>query len=187
MFLIDLPRLSDPARQAANSLTPFGEELSYFLQAQGVEKKMIQSLRNYDFSQTEQLGFVHTIPGSHVNPAAWQRTGYCGLGSTIKSLHLDTASDIHLDYVCSSIGAVNATFLAALYGACQGDSGLKEYESRAAKPRRAKGTASSESDPAAFSRIRVYYPSRETVIRSRGGADVSPTYCTPAWVNSDGS
>lgn len=176
VFLIDLPRLRNPAHQAANSLTPFGEELSYFLEAQGVDKGMIQSLRKYDFSQTAQLGFVHTIPGSHPDPAAWQRTGCCGLGRMIKTLHLDTASSIELDYVCSSIGAVNTNLLAALYNACQGDSGLKEYEARTGKPRKTKRTSSAD-DTTRLSRIRVYYPSRDTVVRSRGSINVSTSLC----------
>lgn len=80
VFLIDLPLIQDAAKQAANEdLSPFGEELCYFLQAQGVSANMIASLRKYDFSETARLGFVHTIAGSHTEPDTWQRTGYDGL------------------------------------------------------------------------------------------------------------
>ncbi|KAG6365302.1 hypothetical protein INS49_006911 [Diaporthe citri] len=47
VFLIDLPRINDPARVAANALTHFGAELQFFLERQGVDGKMVNSLRNY--------------------------------------------------------------------------------------------------------------------------------------------
>lgn len=120
VFVIDLPRIEDAAKQRTNILPPFGEDLSYFLAAQGVDDKMIQSLRNYDFDETLRYGFVHTIAGSHPDPDVWQRTGYCGLGRAVKALGLATDQDIELDYVCSSIGSLKADFLTALYNACQG-------------------------------------------------------------------
>lgn len=172
VFLIDLPRIEDPASRATNTLTAFGEELSYFLEAQGVEQNMIRSLRNFDFSETSRYGFVHTIPGSHLDPSAWQRTGYCGLGRMIKTLGLDSADDVDLDYVCSSLGNLKRDLLAALYGACKGDSGMREYTARG-KSGKNKGTASSEGDHTNLSRIRVYFPSRDTVNRCRGGINVS--------------
>lgn len=61
VFLIDLPRIEDPAKQATNTLTPFGAELQYFLKAQGVDEKMIASLHRYDFSETSRYGFLHTM------------------------------------------------------------------------------------------------------------------------------
>ena len=44
-----------------NKLTEFGEELSYFLRAQGLDETLVKSLRNYDFSETKRMGFVHTM------------------------------------------------------------------------------------------------------------------------------
>lgn len=179
VFLIDLPRVEDPENRSTNTVTSFGEELSYFLRAQGVDEKMINSLQNYDFSETSRYGFIHTIAGSHSDPNVWQRTGYCGLGRTIKGLGLDTAGDVQLDYVCSSIGSVNRDLLTALYNACQGDPGTKEYAARTGKPSKTKNDSSAE-DPAVLSRIRVYYPSRETVTGSRGGPHVSSYFsCSP--------
>lgn len=122
VFLIDLPRIEDSEKRRIHILTPFGEDLSYFLTAQGVDDKMIQSLRNYDFAETSRYGFVHTIAGSHPNPDVWQRTGHCGLGRAIKALGLATDEEVELDYVCSSIGAVKHDLLTALYNACKGQS-----------------------------------------------------------------
>lgn len=195
VFLIDLPLILDPAKHAINdTLTPFGEELCFFLQAQGVEDKMISSLRKYDFSETSRYGFVHTIAGSHSGSDLWQRTGcvcrpmahrqtlfgfadnlfrYCGLGRTVTALGLDSEDDIELDYVCSSIGAVKLDLLTALYYAAQGDSGTKEFEARVSRSKKGKDTTPSAVDQVDLARVRVYFPSRDTVLRSRGGRNVS--------------
>lgn len=173
VFLIDLPRIQDAEKRETNVLTPFGEDLSYFLTAQGVDDKMIQSLRNYDFAETSRYAFVHTIAGSHPDADAWQRTGYCGLGRAIKALGLATDEEVELDYVCSSIGAVKQDLLTALYNACKGDSGLREYDARQPKPKSNKSVPAAPSETAGFPRVRVYFPSRDTVRRSRGGSNVS--------------
>lgn len=76
VFLIDLPK-KEPAKQTSTEdFTPFGEDLSFFLRAQGVSETMINTLHKYDFSETERYGFVHTIGGSHTESDLWQRTGY---------------------------------------------------------------------------------------------------------------
>ena len=61
VFLIDLPRIADGSKRDGDQLTPFGEDLSYFLAAQGLDEALIESLRNYDFSETSRYGFVHTM------------------------------------------------------------------------------------------------------------------------------
>jgi hypothetical protein len=62
VFLIDLPRLED---NGAASLRPaetrFSKDLSRFLSAAGVDDKMVNSLRNYDFSATADIGFVYSM------------------------------------------------------------------------------------------------------------------------------
>lgn len=61
VFVIDLPKIEDPAKRAANTLTPFGEDMAYFLEAQGLDDGLIRSLARYDFSETARYGFVHTM------------------------------------------------------------------------------------------------------------------------------
>lgn len=39
----------------------FGEELCYFLMAQGLDKGLVTSLTKYDFSETNRYAFVHTM------------------------------------------------------------------------------------------------------------------------------
>ncbi len=97
VFIIDLPKFDDPHRRASSKLTAFGEDLSYFLTAQGMDEKLVNSLGNYDFSETSRYGFVHTMydgaklswllplrvwltrdfnsGGSHHADDSWTRTG----------------------------------------------------------------------------------------------------------------
>ncbi|KAL6800522.1 hypothetical protein J3E68DRAFT_398461 [Trichoderma sp. SZMC 28012] len=98
VFLIDLPRLEDPAASPPQTPTGFYTELVYFLQATGVGEKMVASLSNYDFSKTSDIAFVHTIPGSHTGRAA-ERTGYCGLGASVAALGLANPEPVEIDLV----------------------------------------------------------------------------------------
>ncbi|EFX00328.1 mitochondrial translation optimization protein [Grosmannia clavigera kw1407] len=173
VFIIDLPRLPAQAGRISGK-TPFLDDLSYFLKAQAVDQSLVQSLDNYDFSATARYAFVHTISGSHAKDS-WERTGYCGLGRAIKSLGWATEEPLQLDYLCSSIGSLGDDLLNALYYACQGDTGMKEYEARANKPK--KGVLASSSEPDWKSRMRVYFPSHQTVVRSRGGIRGAGTIC----------
>ncbi|KAI1454946.1 phospholipase D/nuclease [Annulohypoxylon moriforme] len=171
VFLIDLPRIDDPKLQSSNKLGPFGDELTYFLRAQGLEESLVNSLTNYDFSEANHYRFVHTIAASHVGDK-WQRTGYCGLGRAVKSLGLNTTEDIEVDFMVSSLGSVNMDLVSAIYYAAQGDDGLKEYGMRSAKGSKNKGSTSAIKD-----KFRIYFPSHETVIKGRGGKNAAGTIC----------
>ncbi|KAF5614329.1 Tyrosyl-DNA phosphodiesterase 1 [Fusarium subglutinans] len=95
VFLIDLPRLEDPATYRQ---TAFSTELGRFLSATGAGEGMVSSLANYDFSQTKHLGFVYTIPGGHQGDSS-KRIGYSGLGTTVAALGLATDEPIDVDFV----------------------------------------------------------------------------------------
>jgi hypothetical protein len=58
VFLLDLPRLTNSVQHRP---TMFCTELTRFLTAAGVDDRMVSSLSNYDFSNTENLGFVCTM------------------------------------------------------------------------------------------------------------------------------
>lgn len=66
VFLIDLPRIDDPARRASNTLTHFGTELQFFLERQGVDGKMVNSLRNYVRAAS---GLPPPLPSATSKPA----------------------------------------------------------------------------------------------------------------------
>ncbi|OHW96350.1 tyrosyl-DNA phosphodiesterase domain-containing protein [Colletotrichum incanum] len=61
VFLIDLPRLETTQQTPSPAVTPFGIELRRFLRALGLDEKLVQSLDNYDFSETSRYGFVHSM------------------------------------------------------------------------------------------------------------------------------
>ncbi|KAJ8130215.1 hypothetical protein O1611_g3414 [Lasiodiplodia mahajangana] len=171
VFLIDLPLTKQPV----NQLNMFGQELCYFLKASGLDESLISSLSKYDFSETDQYRFIHTIGKSHVGEE-WQRTGYCGLGRAVESLGLATTSEIELDFIVASLGSVNADLISAIYNAAQGDDGLREYEKRVASSGKKKGGRKAELSYN-HSSFRIYFPSHETVTGSRGGQNSGGTIC----------
>ncbi|KAK4114100.1 phospholipase D/nuclease [Canariomyces notabilis] len=181
VFIIDLPKFETAEERDAQKLTPFGEELCYFLLAQGMDEKLVSSLGNYDFSETNRYGFVHTIAGSHISEDAWRRTGYCGLGQAVSALGVGSSSPIEMDYVCASLGAVNESLLRGLYYACQaGDCGLKEYDARTAGRKSKDANLADHAVVPVLDHMRVYFPSRETIMRSKGGKANAGTICFQA-------
>ncbi|KAI1354578.1 tyrosyl-DNA phosphodiesterase-domain-containing protein [Xylaria sp. FL0043] len=171
VFLIDLPTTTDPT----NQLTEFGQELCHFLTASGLDESLVKSLSKYDFSQTSQYRFIHTIGQSHAG-GGWQRTGYCGLGKAVESLGLATTEEIEVDFVVSSLGSVNSDLTSAIYNAAQGDNGLREYEKRTTGGSKKKAGQKTDLSyrPDNF---RIYFPSQETVTQSRGGKNSGGTIC----------
>ncbi|RDA83546.1 hypothetical protein CP533_3303 [Ophiocordyceps camponoti-saundersi (nom. inval.)] len=182
VFLIDLPRLD---KVADHKPTPFSRELERFLRAMGIESKMIDTLTSYDFSKTAGLGFVYTSPGGHMDESL-KRTGYCGLGAAVRTLGLATAEPIELD-MSASLGNLKCGFVEALYNACQGDDGMKEYRQRTA----AKPTRKPDDKPRDWQqlkdRIRIYFPTNQTVSDSRGGRRAGGTICVQSrwWRSPD--
>lgn len=60
-FIIDLPRRTEGIEGNKKDLTPFGKDLMHFLEAQQLDSKVVNSLLKFDFSQTSNLGFVHSL------------------------------------------------------------------------------------------------------------------------------
>ncbi|KAI5804075.1 tyrosyl-DNA phosphodiesterase-domain-containing protein [Peziza echinospora] len=212
VFIIDLPKLDgDPVDES--KLTFFAKELVYFCRAKGYPEKVIRALHRIDYSKTEGLAFVHSVGGSHSGDEAWRRTGYPGLGSAVRKLGLGVKGrGLEVDYITSSVGALNKEFLGNMYRAAMGDDGLAELQSRAigkyffgavkstaaAAAAAAAGTSSSSSAAAAAAaippttwedvkdRFRVYFPSHETVEKSTGGTNAGGTICfQEKWWNAE--
>ncbi|KAK7966522.1 tyrosyl-DNA phosphodiesterase domain-containing protein [Apiospora aurea] len=187
VFIIDLPKVQTPEAAAANKLTMFGEELCYFLTAQGLDKGLVTSLTKYDFSETSRYAFVHTMGsgGTHVDDG-WKRTGYCGLGRAVSALGLNTPSLIDIDLVISSLGSVNHELLCALYYAAQGDDGQKVLRERTSKAKAKMAVAKHELSSAILdNHFRIYFPSHDTVAQSRGGPRSAGTICAQSkWWDS---
>ncbi|PGG98868.1 hypothetical protein AJ80_09450 [Polytolypa hystricis UAMH7299] len=177
VFLIDLPRKSTGADDEPP--TKFLEELVYFLKASTVHDNIIDKLSGFDFGATADIAFVHTIGGSHTRDT-WKRTGVCGLGNAVDNLGLRTSQPLTLDYVTSSVGFLNETFMRSVYLAAQGDNGLKELTLRTSKsfPSTKFGFTVKKTDGAEWSRrFNVYFPSQQTVETSKGGSQSAGTLC----------
>ncbi|KAI9677600.1 MAG: hypothetical protein M1817_006554 [Caeruleum heppii] len=186
VFLIDLPRLpSHRASPTANRerLSFFGRELLYFLEAMGLERDVVEGVLNFDFSETNHIA----SGGSHAGES-WRRTGYCGLGATVRQLGLQNDGPVEVEFVTSSVGSLNDQFLQTMYLAAQGDDGMTEYKWRNPEPsqgRRKKGAGVESESEKAQKRLseemkktfRIYFPTSETVERSRGGPACGGTIC----------
>ena len=184
-FIIDLPRL--PETEQVEKLTFFGEELVYFLNAQRLEKSIVNSLYKFDFSNTRNIAFIHTIGGPHIGlEEPWRRTGFCGLGQAVERLGLDTDKEINVDFVTSSVGSLNLDFLSSLYLACQGDSGITTYEAKSggkSKQALVQKEAQNKAKSLVQRNFHVYFPTHDTVKGSISGS--AGTICFQSkWYNS---
>ncbi|OAL49081.1 phospholipase D/nuclease [Pyrenochaeta sp. DS3sAY3a] len=151
VFLIDLPRRTDGAIGKRSDLTRFGEELIRFLEEQKLTQNVIDGVLKFDFSQTTDLAFVHSIAGVHRSPSE-PHTGLSGLAKSIQALQLDKVKEIQLDYAASSLGAINDGLLERIYLAARGEQFTTK--SKVHKVR---------------DHIKIYYPTHETVEKSFGG------------------
>ena len=193
VFLIDLPRLIEGRRTTVDEMTFFGTELIYFLQAMGLEQRIVDSIYLFDFTATKDLAFIHNIGGAHSGDS-WQRTGYCGLGRAVERLGLATQKRLHIDFVTSSVGSLNDDFLTMLYLGAQGDNGLEEYNWRNPAVTSRKKKMPQENLEASHKprerlrsylrhHFRVYFPTLETVKNSTAGS--AGTICFQSkWYNS---
>ena len=186
-WIIDLPLL-DNGVNSNETKTEFEVSIRAFLRAQGIPHNVMAKLDLYDFKNTQDVRFVHTIGGMH-GLDQWRDTGHCGLGKAVTSLGLATTEPINVDFVTSSVGSLNEEFMRSIYLACRGDDGLTEYTLRNAKTFPAKRIAGTGKDFVREdagrgwrSRFQFYFPSHETVSTSNGGTESAGTICfSPKW------
>lgn len=194
VFIIDFPELPKTSTQGSTnpSHTPFSRNLLHFCRAKGMPSDIIRKVDQvYDFTQSQRLGFVYSIGGSHHGDEAL-RNGVCGLASAVRDLGLKTRKRVEVDYVTSSLGSLNREFLLRIYRALHGDQGKnsvqnipKKYSGRQVKAPEDESTDSEtdedESDDKVWrdvrSSMRVYFPSRRTVATSKGGIENGGTIC----------
>ncbi len=153
-------------------MTPFADSLLYFLDAMGLDERTKEGVLNFDFSRTKDLAFIHTVGGLHVGSAS-RTTGFPLLSRAVRSLGLSDLHDaLQVDFVASSIGALNNDQIEALYRSLRG---LEPVQPTA---------PSKKSHPVAApirnaslpleEKFRIIFPSQQTVAQSKGGPDVSP-------------
>ncbi|TKA29172.1 hypothetical protein B0A50_03682 [Salinomyces thailandicus] len=172
VFMIDLPRLADEKKTSVDKLTSFGRELAYFLEKQTVDQDVREGLLNFDFGATESMAFVHSVGGISYRDEA-KRTGFLGLSSAVQHLGLH-AEDVEIDFAASSIGSLNDDQLRNLHSAAKGEDVIARTANAQTKTKAnffkksektATGKASNVRD-----RVRIYFPTHETVTSSKAGA-----------------
>ena len=174
VFLIDLPRLEQTTIDDANALPQFGRELHFFLRKMGCEDDILKGVLNFDFSNTEHLAFVHSIGASAHYGEDMERTGYVGLSKAVRELNyssecsLSSTSNLHIDYVASSIGSLNDAFLTIIHNAARGENATatpKSLSGPAPKPFQNTTPITNIRDL-----FRIYYPLHSTVTSSKAGS-----------------
>lgn len=182
VFLVDLPPKARGGNEQQNAEIPFLQSLLYFLNAMKLQGDIIRKLKTYDFLKLAQHGLVHSIGGSHYGDA-WRETGACGLGQFLHKLGLRTFDSVEIDFVTSSVGNLDDEFLRSLYLIAQGDSGLAEYTLRTAKAippgvlQDVERRLGKQFSSVWKQHFRFYYPSDETVKKSKGGQEYGGTIC----------
>ncbi|KAI7151476.1 phospholipase D/nuclease [Hortaea werneckii] len=173
VFLIDLPRLPDGRKTQIKDLTHFGQELLYFVEKQGLDEDVRAGILNFDFAATEHMAFVHSVGGISYRDDA-RRTGFLGLGNSVRHLGLQT-DRLDLDFAASSIGSLNDSQLTNLYSAAKGLDATSPLPSSSSQPRpnpfQTPSTNSSLSSSSFLRKnFRIYFPTHETVTSSSAGA-----------------
>ena len=180
VFLIDLPRLPEDQRMK-QKLTPFGEELLYFLDAMGMDDDVKEGMLKFDFAKTGNLGFVHTIGGAHLGEHS-KRTGYLSLSHTVRTLGIQTEDPVEIDFTTSSVGSLNEAFLKTIHNAAKGqEDGNSKAAANGKRPKSnffAKTSeAKNKSSPNAEECFKIYFPTEDTVLKSTGGPQNGGTIC----------
>lgn len=175
VFVIDLPRLPDGIKCELGHLTPFAVEMLHYLTLQGVGQDVRDGVRNFDFSATQGMAFVHTAGGVHYGENM-RRTGLTGLARAVRELNLQTDDNLEIDFAASSIGSLNDELLEKFHAAARGiDIIERERESKSqAKANFFKPATSPKKSGSELStvreKIRIYFPTFETVTSSIAGA-----------------
>ncbi|KAF2863232.1 phospholipase D/nuclease [Piedraia hortae CBS 480.64] len=151
VFIIDLPRRGENESKLAP--TEFQKELFYFLQKQEVPEDVRQGVSNFNFSATKNMAFVHTVGGSNYRDSG-ARTGYPGLCRAVRHLGLKT-SDLQIDFAASSIGSLKDPYLRALHAGARGEDVFV--------------TPATDDSIPIRERVRIYFPTHETVKASTAG------------------
>ncbi|KAG6006059.1 hypothetical protein E4U21_007419 [Claviceps maximensis] len=181
VFLIDLPLLSRD--NTSPQTTPFYTHLQKYLEAMGVDARMIASLSAYDFAKTADIGFVYSIPGGQ-RGSLLSPVGLAGLSTTVAALGLASHEPVQVDYACASLGAIKYDFVKSIYRACQGSLHKDLLET----DQGAKGGNNDDDDDTLQlqKNFRIYFPSHDTVDSSRGGKRSAGTICfQKKWWNSE--
>jgi hypothetical protein len=119
------------------------------------------------------MRFVHTVGGSHFGDDA-RRTGLLGLSRAVRQLGLQTDGGLRIDFAASSIGALNDDTLRNMHAAARGEDVIQRTNGVATKAQadffKPSGSKSTTSEGAIRDKMRIYFPTHDTVVSSIAGA-----------------
>ncbi|KAK6434726.1 hypothetical protein LTR95_009087 [Oleoguttula sp. CCFEE 5521] len=151
VWLIDLPRLPEERKMEERELTGVGKELMYFMRKAGYPRDVLDGVLSFDFTGTAGAAFVHTVG--------------------VRNLDL-VSKDTEIDFAASSIGSLNDEYLSHFHAAVSGEDMVARASSATAAAKASFFTAkkASPSDHSIRDKIRIYFPTKETVQDSTAGA-----------------
>lgn len=183
IFLVDLPRLSpNPPQPNDTKKIPFRSSLEHFLEAQNFPADVLAGLNNFDFSATQDMHFIHSIPGTYNGNDEVVSTGLPFMAEDIRimtGMSVGPVPQVEIDYATSSLGAMDNDQAAALEVALMGESPHHGLEKK-----HKISTSGGDSNKEA---IRIIFPSKNTVQRSKGGEDAAGTIFLPSKTYSKSS
>ena len=172
VFIIDLPRMPERGKTKYEDITCFGKELMHFLEKQGLDRDVRDGVLNFDFAATTHMAFVHTVGGISWRDDA-ERTGFLGLSSAVRQLGLRT-DDVEIDFAASSIGSLNNDQLHNIHSAARGENIIARSTATVAKPKadffKQLATGPATKLVSVRDKVRIYFPTHETVTASIAGA-----------------
>jgi len=185
VFLVDLPRLPEGVKAKAEELTPFGQELMYFLKKQGLDDDVQNGVLGFDFSATNDIAFVHTVGGSSYREEAG-RTGFPGLSRAVRQLGLLT-DDVEIDFAASSIGSLHDEYLRNVHSAARGNDMIVQSTTMASKAKadffKAPTGGERRTNVNIRDKVRIYFPTHSTVRASTAGAAGTICISRQYWEN----
>lgn len=173
IFLIDLPRLQQNPLANPTPGNAFQKSLHYFLKAMHLPADVISSLSKFDFSATSHLAFVHSISGHHIGEDPVRSTGYPLLARSVRDLGLETTAgrdDLQIDFATGSLGSLDRARMEALYATLRGWGPALPTGSR--RQNSLSSALGGDETKPLEERVRIFFPSTETVTNSIGGTDV---------------
>ncbi|KAK4505703.1 hypothetical protein PRZ48_003668 [Zasmidium cellare] len=172
VWMIDLPRLPQGKKATVEDLTFFGKVLLNFVEAQRLHKDARDGLLGFDFTATKDMAFVHSIGGTHRGEQA-ERTGLLGLNRAVRELKLTTGDDLEIDFAASSIGQLNEKYLQGFHSSASGrdlNAQAASAKSKASADFFKKGGKKKAPALDVNQKLRIYFPTNETVKASTAGA-----------------
>jgi len=141
----------------------------HFLRAQTFPNDIIAALDKFDFSATEDIEFIHSIPGTY-NDEEVESTGLPLLSTAIKTVTGEgTVKKVEVDFATSSLGALDETQVDSFIHGLRGDDPHAAFQMTT--------TSSASGEAREDDKFRIIFPSNSTVRGSKGGVDVrSPVH-----------